>query len=379
MAQHKRFLRSRPQEHAESDEFSYQRESVGELLSRHREELGYDLRGVSQVLRIRFVHLQAIESGDYEELPGVPYAVGFVRTYADYLGLDSAAVVAQFKEEISGLQRQKLLVFPEPKAESRVPGGAIILISVLLVILAYGGWYVLSEEERSWVELLPSFSEEEAEEVAAVPTVPEPKPASAGESTEQAAVAPASESPASEPAAPASEEPAEAVAAAPEDAAADSEPVAATEAGDVVVLPTPPENEAASAESVTVEAEATAPQSAEIPAAPGTEEATIATGGRVPNAYGKLNEDARIVLRATSDSWVQVRDPDDGVLFSRVLQPGDSYQVPNRADLVLLTGNAGGLDVLVDGQASPQLGPRGAVRRNVVLDPERLLAGTAVD
>ena len=91
-----------------------------------------------------------------------------------------------------------------------------------------------------------------------------------------------------------------------------------------------------------------------------------------------MNEGARIVLKAVSDSWVQVRDAENALLFTKVLRGGDSYQVPRRDGLTLLTGNAGGLEIYVDGRPTPSIGPLGAVRRNVSLDPERLLAGKAV-
>src|SRR3546814_7028276 len=85
--------------------------------------------------------------------------------------------------------------------------------------------------------------------------------------------------------------------------------------------------------------------------------------------------DARIVLRAHQDAWVQVRDREGNLLLTRVLRVGDSYQVPNQADLTLLTGNAGGLEISVDGNPLPALGPVGAVRRNIPLDPAALLGG----
>ena len=49
--------------------------------------------------------------------------------------------------------------------------------------------------------------------------------------------------------------------------------------------------------------------------------------------------------------------------------------MPNRAGLTLMTGNAGGLDVVVDGQKAPSLGTTGQVVRDVPLNPERLRAG----
>ena len=82
---------------------------------------------------------------------------------------------------------------------------------------------------------------------------------------------------------------------------------------------------------------------------------------------------ARIVLRATGDAWVQVRERDSGaVLFDRVLRAGESYPVPGRAGLVMTTGNAGGIEVVVDGNTLPPLGAERAVRRDVPLDPAML-------
>jgi cytoskeleton protein RodZ len=97
--------------------------------------------------------------------------------------------------------------------------------------------------------------------------------------------------------------------------------------------------------------------------------------GRSARVFGTANTDARIVLRATADSWVQVRNARSDLLFTQVLRAGDSYNVPNQPGLTLLTGTAGGLQVLVDGEAAPSLGPDGAVRRDVDLEPASLLSG----
>jgi cytoskeleton protein RodZ len=86
----------------------------------------------------------------------------------------------------------------------------------------------------------------------------------------------------------------------------------------------------------------------------------------------------RIVLVARADSWVEVRDASGASIYTRVLRKDDRYEVPTRDGLTLMTGNAGGLDVLVDGQAVPALGTIGAVKRNIALDPDKLRAGTAV-
>jgi cytoskeleton protein RodZ len=83
----------------------------------------------------------------------------------------------------------------------------------------------------------------------------------------------------------------------------------------------------------------------------------------------------RIVLSATADAWMQVRDKSGQVLLNRVLHPGEFWSVPAQPSLVLTTGNAGGTDILVDGTTLPSLGASGAVRRDIPLDPELLKIG----
>ena len=74
---------------------------------------------------------------------------------------------------------------------------------------------------------------------------------------------------------------------------------------------------------------------------------------------------------------LELRDPQGELLLTRVLRAGDSFRVPDRSGLQLVTGNAGGLAISVDGAQVPDLGPVGAVRRGVELDPDSLKAGTA--
>jgi hypothetical protein len=116
---------------------------------------------------------------------------------------------------------------------------------------------------------------------------------------------------------------------------------------------------------------AAAPEAA--PAAPAP--APPASPAGSPKVYGAIDAPSRIVIHATKDSWIQVRDGNQ-ILIERNLHPGDTYRVPEKAGLVMDTGNGAGLDIEVDGNKVPSLGA--AVRHNVVLDPSRLVAGTAV-
>jgi cytoskeleton protein RodZ len=113
------------------------------------------------------------------------------------------------------------------------------------------------------------------------------------------------------------------------------------------------------------------------PAPPQTATATP-QGPAAPTGDSGNAAAGRIEIRAVADCWVQVRAPDQSIVFSRVLKAGETYRVPARSGLVMRTGNAGALAIAVDGKTVPSLGPVGTLRRNVVLDPAALLGGTAV-
>ena len=90
------------------------------------------------------------------DLPGSVYAVWL---HPRLCGISSDStptrMVRRFKDEVAGIDRQTELHFPEPVAEGRVPGGAILLIAVVLAAVAYGGWFYLSSENRSFDDMVP--------------------------------------------------------------------------------------------------------------------------------------------------------------------------------------------------------------------------------
>ncbi len=100
--------------------------------------------------------------------------------------------------------------------------------------------------------------------------------------------------------------------------------------------------------------------------------ATIdAPASKAPPASGP----SRVVIHAIADSWLQVTDGRSPSIFAQVLRAGETYHVPNRPGLRFDTGNAGGLEITVDGRPVPPVGPSGSVRRNIPLDADKLLAG----
>lgn len=310
--------------------------SLGVELRQARIKRKLDLDTVAEVLRIRRDYLQAIEEGDNGKLPGPTYAVGFVRTYAKHLGLDSDDAVARYKNESENLDTQPDLAFPTPAAEARLPGTAILIGSILVAGILYGAWYFLSGDETVEIKIAetPPVAET-AKTEAAPPAEPAPTPATA-----PAAV------PASKPA------PAAAVA----KNTPDVSPAAAS-ADNIAAAPETPDETSAAAAN---DAVATAPsESAAVPT-------QTATAGA-----------ARVVVSVASDSWVQIRDGSGAVVFTKLLRPGETYNVPaDGKGYILLTGNAGALRLSVDGQTLSSLGDAGQVRRDIPLDADKLLATT---
>jgi len=120
---------------------------VGALLRASRLRVGDELREVADVLCIRFLYLEAIEECRYADLPGDTYAVGFIRSYAEHLGLDGDEVVRRYRAEQVGKGNSSELSFPTPVQDSGVPKGAIVFVGFLIALLVYGGWYVTTTDE----------------------------------------------------------------------------------------------------------------------------------------------------------------------------------------------------------------------------------------
>ncbi len=403
---------------------------IGAELYAARLRAGLELSDVSQRLRIRLQHLESIERGAFDEIPGRIYAIGFLRTYAEFLGFDGDDIVNRFKAETGGGAAPAKLVFPSPAPESRMPGATIIIAALVLAAVAYGAWYYMHDIQRIATELVSEVpprlqTEETARDTASTAATD----SSSGEETaedEETAEQPAaatpesSETPAAEtnpvetqetqtasaePVVPVETEPAPQAApepepvetaaaveptepaATPQPAPADDQPAEAETTGQVASLP-PPAAPAVTGVEPNIEPAQTAESAAESateptpaltsspppppppPAAPPSEPLNDAYA---PQQYGISNTDARVVLRARYDCWVQVRGANDEQFLTKVLRAGDTYHVPNRADIRLYASDAGALEVLVDGQSIPPIGGPGEIVRDVPLEASSLL------
>ena len=72
---------------------------VSDILKQAREEKGLDFDSVAQETKIKEEFLEAIEEGRFQSLPSESYALGFVKNYAKYLGINAASIVPLFRRE----------------------------------------------------------------------------------------------------------------------------------------------------------------------------------------------------------------------------------------------------------------------------------------
>ncbi|WP_418789940.1 helix-turn-helix domain-containing protein [Phosphitispora sp. TUW77] len=70
---------------------------IGETLKNARESKGISLSKAEEDTKIRKKYLQALETGNYDVLPGKVYAKGFLRNYANYLGLNQEEILMEYK------------------------------------------------------------------------------------------------------------------------------------------------------------------------------------------------------------------------------------------------------------------------------------------
>ncbi|WBQ10417.1 DUF4115 domain-containing protein [Hyphomonadaceae bacterium ML37] len=115
--------------------------TLGERLRSARIDAELTLDSASDRTRIKRDYLEALESMDPRGLPSRAYAVGYLRTYANFLGLDAAGCVEQFKSEVECDTGRSQPTAPQEKREIKLPRGMLGTLALLCAVVAMAGWY----------------------------------------------------------------------------------------------------------------------------------------------------------------------------------------------------------------------------------------------
>lgn len=316
--------------------------SVGKTLRRAREEMKLSLEDVSAAINVRVVQLQSIEDDRIDQLPGMTYAVGFVKSYADFVKLDPQQVVQDFKTEHDGEAAAKTqLKIPEPISEDSLPGPVLIGIAALAVVVVFILWSVFAGGDDVDIESVASNIPPApvVGTASGQPTLADNQPLTA--TTAEAANIAAGLSPAGA-----------------SDAAVQNNTAMATnstaqtgDAGAVAgTIGSPAETQAVLVPPVAAPPPAPVPQPV------------------INVRRGKT----RVLLEAREKSWVQISDGSGKVVYKKVMDKGEQFYVPDQKGMTLVTSNAGGLTVYVDGNKVQPIGSEGEVMRGVDLSPNDL-------
>lgn len=349
---------------------------LGDELRGERATLGKSLLDVQRELRIRAAYIAAIENCDIEVFPNPGFVAGYVRSYARYLKLDPEHVFERFCAESgfdgvnAGLKTKKastsgLIVASGPlrvkdddplsRPVYRPPAdlnpgvfermsmsavGSLLVLLMLTVGVGYGGYRVLQNIQR--VTIAPVEQRPETLSTVAGLT----GPGLGGEEVELAAV-------------PSPQRPSDA------DLSRLYQPreleIPVVEARDGPIVDIDPQRTGLFAVdprlAAAVEAVDVAPQ----------ETATLIDEPIVTEPVGV----PVVNVVARQPAWVRIYLEDGSVLFEKILEPGETYTLPEDVEAPLLrAGNSGAVYLLVDQTVFGPLGNSASVVKNVSLLPD---------
>ena len=136
-------------------------ESPGEYLKREREMRGVSLEDISHTTKIRVGLLAAIEKNDFDALPATPFVKGFIQAYCKYLGLDEHDALLRYEAYIRSISENEALAIKQKSgtrnkqtstsvAETftlKSPLLVIAIVAIALLIIA-GGIYTISKSKK---------------------------------------------------------------------------------------------------------------------------------------------------------------------------------------------------------------------------------------
>lgn len=178
-------------------------QTVGDKLREERERRGLAIKDIETATNIRSLYLNAIEQGNYSVLPGEAYVKGFIRNYANALGLNGSEYVELYRKsqspvsspEASGEAPGRQVIQPQEdtpalaasqpdtdssalsKRRNKSRNSELVWILALLVVFAGGGaWWYVSAKDHPQPQSPPIQQSNQSEPARQQPAVP-PLPA----------------------------------------------------------------------------------------------------------------------------------------------------------------------------------------------------------
>ena len=325
-----------------------------------REAAKVEIATLSFELRIPKNYLEALETEDYDQLPGTTYGFGYIRSFCKLLDIDPQPYLDSYKMK-TAMQVQDYVV-PNQALEPRMSGPMVAMIVVLVLFSGYIGWQVLERSEFS-----PFGNKADTVELASASDAPaETASTSVTVTTTQDSVVAQEDAPTDEE----TKTVTEIAASDTSDSDASDESKAAPAEVEEAKTDEAPElaqqEEAVDAPSQTIEETPVV----EVAETVTTETTDIAASNAAQANVRQPSEE--ILISASAAAWVEVVSENGDVLLSKLFQPGDDFIAPANQKLYLSTGNAGGLVLQIPGLDEFTAGEVGEIIRDLPLSRDSI-------
>jgi cytoskeleton protein RodZ len=305
---------------------------IGAEFRRLRGLRGERIEDISAYLNIKSTHIFGVEQGDLSVIASKREAKSVVRRYADYLGLDGEGIAGPMDPIIGSLQGDKAP--PKPQPALRFDRTSAILLACSVVLGVVIGWSSIGDVSQFDL-LTPPVN-------AGIVGSAEPEATPLEEEADHDAAALATDQTRSLNAV---------------NERDDDQPI--TDVAEGLSGEAAEASDALLAELKTAIAAEEDAAKLENPA--NVLAAIFAERGDGAHIYEAENTDARVIVRALSDVSVQVASRSRDYVWTQTMKPREMLMVPNRNDLELWSGDAAGIELLLDGAILPTLGPPGTV------------------
>ena len=118
---------------------------IGNSLREARLRQGLDLSRAEADTKIRSKYLQALEAERFDVLPAETYVKGFLRAYAEYLGLDGQLYVDEFNSRFASAEEPIVASAPPRRPRGRASESSFVVVALagivavtILVVVAFG-------------------------------------------------------------------------------------------------------------------------------------------------------------------------------------------------------------------------------------------------
>ena len=320
-----------------------------------REAAKVEIATLSFELRIPKNYLEALETEDYDQLPGTTYGFGYIRSFCKFLDIDPQPYLDCYKMK-TAMQVQDYVV-PNQALEPRMSGPMVAMIVVLVLFSGYIGWQVLERSQFS-----PFGNKADTIELASASDAPaETASTSVTVTTSQDSVVAQEDAPTDE------ETKTVTDIAASDTSDSDASDESQTATAEVEEAPELAQQEdAVDAPSQTVEETPVV----EVAETVTTDPTDIAASNAAQANVRQPSEE--ILISASAAAWVEVVSENGDVLLSKLFQPGDDFIAPANQKLYLSTGNAGGLVLQIPGLDEFTAGEVGEIIRDLPLSRDSI-------